>query len=112
MSSAPAFAEQARSLVAKEQFGAALEKLDTAIKLRPDLAEAHYNLGLALGEKGQTAEAIESLREAIRLKPGQPDPLGADDSRVTRTRRRGASPSQPSSAVDSFIARTTVATTR
>jgi tetratricopeptide (TPR) repeat protein len=34
---------------------------------------AHFNLGAALDEKGQTEEAIGQFREAIRLKPDHPD---------------------------------------
>ena len=37
--SAPAFAAMARTLVSTEQFDEAIEKLDVAIKLRPDVAE-------------------------------------------------------------------------
>jgi tetratricopeptide (TPR) repeat protein len=40
-----------------------------AIRLKPESAEAHGNLGLALTEQGQVAEAITELRETIRLKP-------------------------------------------
>jgi tetratricopeptide (TPR) repeat protein len=39
-----------------------------AIRLKPDLAEAHYNLGKALTSRAPEA-AIGSYREAIRLKP-------------------------------------------
>jgi hypothetical protein len=37
--SAPAFAEEARGLAAREQFDDAIAKLDYATKLRPDVAE-------------------------------------------------------------------------
>ena len=40
-----------------------------ALQLRPDFAEAHYNLGHLLKEQGQFAEAVASLQEALRLKP-------------------------------------------
>ena len=33
-------------------------------------ADAHYNLGFALGDQGKLDEAIAAYREAIRLKPG------------------------------------------
>ena len=40
-----------------------------AIRLKPDLAEAHSNLGNALRESGDVRGAIAAWREAIRLKP-------------------------------------------
>ena len=39
------------------------------IRLKPDLAEAHANLGNALRDQGKQAEAAAEYREAIRLKP-------------------------------------------
>src|SRR5262249_30741870 len=40
-----------------------------AIRLRPDFAEAHTNLGNALYHQGKVPEAIAAHRAAIRLKP-------------------------------------------
>ncbi len=40
-----------------------------AIRLRPDSAEAHYSLGMALHQLDRLDEAIESYRHAIRLQP-------------------------------------------
>jgi tetratricopeptide (TPR) repeat protein len=40
-----------------------------AVRLRPDLAVAHKNLGNALSDLGKHDEAIAEYREAIRLKP-------------------------------------------
>ena len=37
--------------------------------MKPDLAEAHYNLGVVLGHKGNLDGASSEYREAIRLKP-------------------------------------------
>jgi tetratricopeptide (TPR) repeat protein len=39
-----------------------------AIRAKPNLAEAWYNLGLSLG--GDRAESLTAFREAIRLRPG------------------------------------------
>ena len=40
-----------------------------AIRLKPDNAEAHNNLGVSLNDQGKLDEAIAEYREAIRLKP-------------------------------------------
>ena len=40
-----------------------------AIRIRPDYAEAHNNLGLVLIQSGNDKEGIAALREAVRLAP-------------------------------------------
>jgi Flp pilus assembly protein TadD len=40
-----------------------------ALRLKPDLAEAHTNLGNALQRMGRLKEAVAEYREAVRLKP-------------------------------------------
>ena len=40
-----------------------------AIKLNPDCALAHNNLGNALLQKGEIKEAIDHYRETLKLKP-------------------------------------------
>ena len=47
----------------------AIEYLNEAIKLKPDLAEAYNNRGNAYGDLGQHQQAITDYNEAIRLKP-------------------------------------------
>jgi len=49
--------------VAKQHF-------ETAIKAAPSLAEAHYNLGMGLYEKGVMAEARPHFMKAADLGPG------------------------------------------
>jgi tetratricopeptide (TPR) repeat protein len=44
-------------------------KQKKAIGIKPDQAEAHYNRGNALLEKGRLDNAIAEYREAIRIKP-------------------------------------------
>lgn len=48
----------------------AIEYLNEAIKLRPDLAEAYNNRGNAYSDLKQYEQAIDDYNEAIRLKPG------------------------------------------
>ena len=45
----------------------AISHYSAAIKLKPDFAEAHYNLGLALTNTGNLEEAAQQFREAARL---------------------------------------------
>jgi Flp pilus assembly protein TadD len=44
-----------------------------ALRLKPDLPEAHYNLGAALLTQGKLGEAVAAYKEAIRLKPAFPE---------------------------------------
>src|SRR5206468_1309063 len=48
----------------------AIEHYTTALRIKPDYADAHINLGIALAQQGQLAEAIEHYRQALRFKPG------------------------------------------
>jgi tetratricopeptide (TPR) repeat protein len=47
----------------------AVAEYRTAIRIRPDLAEAHISLANALDEQGKDEEAIAEYRAAIRIKP-------------------------------------------
>jgi tetratricopeptide (TPR) repeat protein len=47
----------------------AVQAFREAIRLKPDYADAWYNLGVANRESGQYQEAVQACREAIRLKP-------------------------------------------
>ena len=46
--------------------------LREAIRLKPDYAEARYNLGTALERQGRIEEAEEEYRRVLTLDPGQP----------------------------------------
>ena len=62
----------------KAKLDEAIRQFQEAIRLKPDYADAHYNLGVALSQKGQTDEAIRQLQEAtppeagLRRSPQQP----------------------------------------
>ena len=47
----------------------AIESLKQAIRINPDFAIAHYNLGAAYSKSGKYQEAIESYKQAIRIDP-------------------------------------------
>jgi len=51
----------------------AIEYLNEAIKLKPDLAEAYNNRGKAYDDLGQHEQAITDYNEAVRLKPDLAD---------------------------------------
>jgi uncharacterized protein (TIGR02466 family) len=53
----------------QQKFAEAAETYRKALKLEPNIAEIHVNLGAVLGQLGQTEEAIASYRKAIQLKP-------------------------------------------
>lgn len=48
----------------------AVTALRTAVRVRPDRADAHNMLGLALAGTGRSAEALEQYQRAIELRPG------------------------------------------
>ena len=47
----------------------ALVHLERSVALRPEWAEAHYNLGVALWYSGSKERSISELRESVRLDP-------------------------------------------
>ncbi len=58
---------------AAEKFRAAADAARRATDLKPDHAQAHAFLGLALKQLGRRPEAIESLRAAVRCWPEDAD---------------------------------------
>jgi tetratricopeptide (TPR) repeat protein len=46
----------------------AIEHYQQALRIKPDYAEAHYNLGVALGQAGRIPEAIGHLEQALRIR--------------------------------------------
>ncbi|MBT4291494.1 tetratricopeptide repeat protein, partial [bacterium] len=46
------------------------EYLEKAVRLVPDNAEIHFNLGIVLIKKGDLKSAIFHLKKALKLDPG------------------------------------------
>ena len=51
------------------QFDAAIESYKKALEIKPDYAEAYYNMGIALKDKGDTEAAIDSYKQALKIEP-------------------------------------------
>jgi tetratricopeptide (TPR) repeat protein len=47
----------------------AIDYYKEAIRIRPDYALAHYNLGVALVVKGEDKKAVHHFRETVSLRP-------------------------------------------
>ena len=55
------------------QFDAAIVSYQKALKIKPDYAEAYYNMGIALDNKGDLEASIKSYKQAIKLNPEYAD---------------------------------------
>jgi len=60
-----------------KQFDASIQMFETAVSLKPDYAEAHFNLGIVLKVSGRPNLAVESYKKAIALLPNY---LGAHNN--------------------------------
>ena len=49
------------------QFDAAINSYKQAIKIKPDYAEAYYNMGVDLQNKGDLEAAIDSYKQALKI---------------------------------------------
>ena len=81
----------ARSCIARGEAAGAATELEAAVQVKPDYAEAQYNLGVARDALGKKSEAIAAYKDAVRLKPadaGYRLNLGAALRRDGRSRRR------------------------
>jgi tetratricopeptide (TPR) repeat protein len=47
----------------------AISHYDEALRINPDFAEAHYNLGNALLKEGEVQKAVEQYSQALKLRP-------------------------------------------
>ena len=55
------------------QFDAAIKSYKQALKIKPDYAEAYYNIGVILKIVGNLQAAIESYEQAIKISPDYAD---------------------------------------
>ena len=62
------------ALLCQENYTDALPIFERAVQLKPDFAEAHFNLGFARARAGQGRAALPALREAIRHSPNFIEP--------------------------------------
>ena len=56
----------------KDHWDVAAEHFREAVKADPKMAEAHYNLALALDKLGNHGEATKHFKEALDLAPDNP----------------------------------------
>jgi Flp pilus assembly protein TadD len=57
----------------RSDFDSAIKQFQAALKIAPQDATGHYDLGLALKLKDQLPEAIAEFQKAAQLSPEQPD---------------------------------------
>lgn len=71
------------------RYDEALTSFDCAIALKPDYATAHYNKARCLALQGNIAATVETLQQAIALKPDYRDlaQMEADFDRVRSDER-------------------------
>ena len=74
----------ARCCCEDQNFAGAAARFEAALKIRPDWAEAHNNLGIALASQGRIAEALTHFERAVQLKPD------FADARANRDQARAA----------------------
>ena len=55
--------------LAKDSYIEALEACKQAVKMNPDDAEAHFNLGVVYYQSDKNKEAIESFKQSIKINP-------------------------------------------
>jgi Flp pilus assembly protein TadD len=61
------------ALQTKGATGEAIDELEAALNIEPDLASAHLNLGVILDSGGHSTEAVPHLLRVTQLEPGLPE---------------------------------------
>ena len=56
-----------------KDFDAAIEAYNKALAIKPDYAEAFYNMGVILQEQGKLEETVEAYNKALAIKPDYAD---------------------------------------
>ena len=51
------------------RIGEAITQYEQTLRIEPDYAEAHCNLGIALEKAGRMPEAIQHYKRALKLRP-------------------------------------------
>jgi len=57
----------------KGDLDAAIDSYKQALKIKPDYADAYYNMGIVLRAKGDLDAAIDSYKQALKIKPDYAD---------------------------------------
>jgi cytochrome c-type biogenesis protein CcmH/NrfG len=58
------------------------------LKQEPDYTKAHYNLGIALAEVGQTSEALQHFQAVLRINPADSNAQAAVSKLLSEKERR------------------------
>jgi tetratricopeptide (TPR) repeat protein len=65
-----------------EDYRAAIEEFERAVRLAPQWADAYYNLGMVQARAGRLREAIANLKRYLELAPNAPDAAQVRDEIV------------------------------
>lgn len=66
---AATLSKEAYELITKNEYAAAIEKAELAIRKDPNFGEAHKNLALAYCDSGRVEEALDPAQKGVRLSP-------------------------------------------